>query len=76
MIFLPWRIGRVGASTMRRVILRLSVGGVPPYWSPSGACLTLGSSRLYQPPNATADYPTPGPRLFQCPLEPFRVACS
>jgi hypothetical protein len=60
---------------MRRLILLISVDWVPPYLSPSGACLTLGSSILYQPQNAAEDYTTPGLRLFQCTLEPFRVAC-
>jgi hypothetical protein len=58
---------------MRRVILRISVGWVPPCLPPSGACLTLGSSVLYEPQNAAEDYTTPGPRLFRCPLDPFQV---
>ena len=37
MVFFPSCISRVGASTKRRVILRLSVGEVPPSWPPSGA---------------------------------------
>jgi hypothetical protein len=37
-------IRRVGASNIRRLILLLSVGWLPPYLPPSGACLTLGSS--------------------------------
>ena len=58
---------------MRRLILLISVGWVPPYLRPSGACLTLGSSILYQPHNAAEGYTTPGLRLFRCTLEPFRV---
>jgi hypothetical protein len=58
---------------MRRLILLLSVGWLPPYLHPSGACLTLGTSILYQPPNAAEGYAKPGPRLFRCTLEPFRV---
>jgi len=60
---------------MRRLILLLSVGWVPPYLRPSGACLSLGSSLLYKPPHAAEDYTKPGLRLFRCTLEPFRVAC-
>jgi hypothetical protein len=59
---------------MRRVILRLSVGWLPPYGLPSGAGLTLGSSVLSQPPHAAADDTKPGLRLFQSTLEPLRVA--
>jgi hypothetical protein len=36
-------IGRAGASNIRRVIRRLSVGWRPPDWPPSGACLGLGT---------------------------------
>jgi len=46
-VFSPSGIGRAGASTMRRLILLLSVGFIPPDWHPSGACLTRGSSVLY-----------------------------
>jgi hypothetical protein len=53
---------------MRRLILLLSVGCLPPYVLPSGACLSLGSSILYKPPNAAEDYPKPGLRLFRCTL--------
>src|SRR4029453_18989230 len=42
-VFLPSCIGRAGASNMRRLILLLSVGGVPPYLRPSGPCLCLGT---------------------------------
>jgi hypothetical protein len=48
---------------MRRLILLLSGGWLPPSWRPSGACLALGSSVLYQPPNAAEDDTTPGLRL-------------
>ena len=53
---------------MRRLILLLSVGWLPPSLLPSGACLTLGSSILYKPHNAAEDYTTPGLRLCRCPL--------
>jgi hypothetical protein len=47
MLFLsPRCLGRGGASHRRRWSLRLSVGGVPPSWRPSGACLGLGSRLL------------------------------
>ena len=36
-------IGRAGASTTRRLITLLSVGWLPPYVHPSGACLILGT---------------------------------
>jgi hypothetical protein len=51
---------------MRRLILLLSVGWVPPSLPPSGACLTLGSRVLSQPLNAIEGDTTPGLRLFQC----------
>jgi hypothetical protein len=51
---------------MRRVLLRLSVGWVPPDWPPSGACLALGSSVLYQPLHADESDTTPGLRLCRC----------
>ena len=54
---------------MRRLILLLSVDWLPPYLRPSGACLTLGSSGLYKPPNAAEAYTKPGLRLFRCTLE-------
>ena len=54
---------------MRRLILLLSVGWLPPYLHPSGACLALGSSVLYQPLHAAEGYTTPGLRLFRCTLE-------
>jgi hypothetical protein len=68
-VFFPRCIGRDGASTMRRLILLLSVGWVPPYLLPSGACLSLGLSVLYKPPNAAEDDTTPGLRLCRCTLE-------
>src|SRR5215471_10187240 len=43
MFFAPRCIGRAGASNTRRLILLISVGWVPPYLLPSGACLTLGT---------------------------------
>jgi hypothetical protein len=36
-------IGRGGASKIRRLILLISVGWLPPYLRPSGACLGLGT---------------------------------
>jgi hypothetical protein len=36
-------IGRAGASKRRRLLLLLSVGGLPPSLRPSGACLALGT---------------------------------
>jgi hypothetical protein len=60
---------------MRRLILLISVGWLPPYLLPSGACLSLGSSILYKPPNAAEGYTTPGLRLFRCTLVPFQVHC-
>src|SRR6266545_2110855 len=61
-VFLPSCIRRAGASHMRRLILRLSVGWVPPYLPPSGACLRLGSSVLSQPLHAVEGDTTPGRR--------------
>jgi hypothetical protein len=54
---------------MRRLILLLSVGWVPPSLRPSGAYLTRGSSVLAWPLNAVEGDPTPGLRLFRCTLE-------
>jgi hypothetical protein len=56
---------------MRRLILLLSVGWVPPYVPPSGACLALGSRVLSQPLHAVEGDTTPGLRLFRCTLETF-----
>ena len=53
---------------IRRLLLLIAVGWVPPYLRPSGACLCLGSSVLYKPLNAVEGYPTPGLRLFRCTL--------
>jgi hypothetical protein len=39
--------GRGGASKRRRLILLLSVGWLPPYLHPSGACLALGTRVAY-----------------------------
>ena len=58
---------------MRRLILLLSVGWVPPSLHLSGACLTRGSRVLSKPPNAAEGDTTPGLRLFPCTLAPFRV---
>ena len=68
LFFCPRCIGRVGASKKRRLILLLSVGWLPPYVRPSGACLCLGSSILYKPPNAIEGYTKPGLRLCRCTL--------
>jgi hypothetical protein len=73
MFFYPSCIGRAGASKIRRLILLISVGWVPPYLHPSGACLCLGTSILYKPLNAAEGYTKPGLRLFRCTLETFRV---
>jgi hypothetical protein len=54
---------------MRRLILLISVGCLPPDLRPSGACLSLGSSILYKPLTAAEDYTTPGLRLFRCTWE-------
>ena len=53
---------------MRRLILLISVGWLPPYLPPSGACLCLGSRVLSQPLNAVEGYTTPGLRLCRCTL--------
>jgi hypothetical protein len=46
MMFCPRCIGTAGASQIRRLILLLSVGWVPPYVHPSGACLYLVATNL------------------------------
>jgi hypothetical protein len=56
---------------MRRLILLLSVGWLPPYVPPSGACLCLGSRVLSQPLNAVEGSTTPGLRLCRCTLVPL-----
>ena len=43
LIFSLLSIGRAGASKTRRLITLISVGWLPPYLHPSGACLTLGT---------------------------------
>ena len=68
MFFYPLRIRRGGASKIRRLILLLSVGWVPPYLHPSGACLNLGTSVPVGALNAAEGYTKPGLRLFQCTL--------
>jgi len=50
---------------MRRLILLISVGWLPPYLHPSGACLCLGTSIPYGALNAIEGYAKPGLRLFQ-----------
>ena len=45
-VFCPQCIVKAGASKKRRLILLLSVGWLPPYLHPSGACLYLGTSIL------------------------------
>jgi len=72
--FSPRCLGKDGASTMRRLILLLSVGWLPPSLPPSGACLSLGSRVLAEPLNAAEGYTKPGLRLFRCTLAPLRVA--
>src|SRR5919108_2001230 len=42
-ILLTASIERAGASKIRRLILLISVGWLPPYLRPSGACLDLGT---------------------------------
>src|SRR5207245_6805897 len=51
-LFSPLCMKRGGASKIRRLILLLSVGWLPPYLHPSGACLTLGTSIPVGSPNA------------------------
>src|SRR5437667_9098372 len=68
MFFYPLRIRRGGASKIRRLILLLSVGWVPPYLHPSGACLNRGTSVPVGPLNAAEGYTKPGLRLFSCTL--------
>src|SRR5262249_25483669 len=49
-------IGRAGASKTRRLITLISVGWLPPYLPPSGACLILGTRvpiGLITPPRVT-----------------------
>jgi hypothetical protein len=58
---------------MRRLLLLLFVGWLPPYLCPSGACLTLGTSLLSKPQNAAEGDTTPGLRLCRCTLASCRV---
>src|SRR5919108_6276064 len=44
LLFFPLSTGRAGASKTRRLITLISVGWLPPYLPPSGACLILGTS--------------------------------
>ena len=53
---------------MRRLILLISVGWLPPSLRPSGAGLCRGSSVLSQPLNAVEGDTTPGLRLCQYTL--------
>src|SRR5712691_735362 len=71
-LFSPLRIKRGGASKRRRLILLLSVGWVPPYLHPSGACLNLGTSIPVGSLHAAEGYTEPGLRLFSCPLVHLR----
>jgi hypothetical protein len=59
---------------MRRLLLRLSVGWLPPSLPPSGACLGLGSRVLSQPLHAVEGDPTPGLRLCRGTLGNLRSA--
>ena len=43
LLFFSLSIGRAGASKRRRLITLISVGWLPPYLHPSGACLILGT---------------------------------
>jgi hypothetical protein len=73
MFFYPSCIGRAGASKSRRLILLISVGWLPPYLHPSGACLYLGTSILYKPLNAAEGYTKPGLRLSDARRKPFEL---
>jgi hypothetical protein len=54
---------------MRRLILLISVGWLPPYLRPSGACLTRGTRMPAGSRHAGEGDTTPGLRLFPCTLE-------
>jgi hypothetical protein len=56
---------------MRRLILLLSVGWVPPYLRPSGACLTLGSSMPEGSLNAVEGYTKTGAASLPMPVGTF-----
>ncbi len=58
---------------MRRLILLISVGWVPPYLHPSDACLTLGTRMPWGSLHAAEGYTKPGPRLCRCTWETFEV---
>src|SRR4249920_2257576 len=54
--FFPFFIGRDGARKTRRLITLISVGWLPPYLHPSGACLHRGTRvpfGLITPPRVT-----------------------
>jgi hypothetical protein len=55
---------------MRRLILLLSVGWLPPDLHPSGACLALGTSMPVGLLTPLRVAPKPGLRLFRYTLEP------
>jgi hypothetical protein len=58
------------------VILRLSVGGGPPYLRPSGACLTRGSRMPCGSLNAVEDYTNTGAASLPMHVaDPFRGQC-
>jgi len=63
-VFCPRCIGRSGARKRRRLILRLSVGWLPPALPPSGAGLALGTRSLSKPLHAAEGYTQPGLRFF------------
>ena len=56
------------------MILPLSVGGFPPAWHPSGACLSRDTRILYKPLHAVEGDTTPGLRLCRCTQETCCVA--
>ena len=59
-VFRPSCIRRGGASKKRRLILLISVGWLPPYLPPSGACLSLGPSMPEGSLNAVEGYTKTG----------------
>src|SRR5712691_10521563 len=71
-VFYPLRMRRGGARKRRRLILLLSVGWVPPYLPPSGACLNRGTSIPVGSLHAAEGSTEPGLRLFSCPLVHLR----
>ena len=64
LVFFPFSIGELRDSQTRRLITLISVGWVPPYLHPSGACLNLGT-RVPLAHNAAEGYTKPGLRLFR-----------